>query len=616
MMASASAGFAEPVFTQHNEGTEFPVDYSKYGEFKGIGTKDYQYVIQDYEGLAEASGDGIFPNNYTIYQDPNYKKLIQQRRLVGNRWSFINAQDVQACYFKWALLEDEEPGVKLFYTAYNLERAGLIRQAVKAYYACAVHFPRSVGWTYWKTPWYVGLKSIEVVEALLRKHPEIGYKLEGADIFIKNGFDSNAGNDVFFINPGKLVPIEKEDSEPVDLGEIVRTLGGKNGEIVQFENGFWQFRVDGDPMLIEAISYQPAPVNQSYDEGTMKDWMLYDSDGNGLPDSPLDSWVDKNGNNKQDEDEPRVGDFQLMKEMGANTIRIYHHATNKELLRKGYKEQGLLVLQGDLLGMYCVGSGASWEEGTDYTDEEQKKNMLESVKKMVEDFKDEPYVCMWVLGNENNYGGVFGHVGGVGNAAQVPKEYYAFVNRAAKLIKSIDTTRPVAICNGDFGFMDVFAEQCPDVDVFGINAYRGKHGFGRGIWNSARKLIDRPVLIMEYGCPAYHEGIPLEVGAREQAEYNEGCWEDIVHNSYRGHGAGTAIGGVLFQWVDGWWKSGQPPRFSPAIQETMGQWPGPFPDGWSHEEWFGVCGQGDGTKTPFMRVLRPTYFVYQKLWNE
>ncbi len=121
---------------------------------------------------------------------------------------------------------------------------------------------------------------------------------------------------------------------------------------------------------------------------------------------------------------------------------------------------------------------------------------------------------------------------------------------------------------------------------------------------------------MEYGCPGYHEGITFEEAYKEQAEYNYGCWEDIAFNSYKGRGEGTAIGGVLFQWIDGWWKGGQPPRFSPAIQETKGQWPGPFPDGWFYEEWFGICGQGDGSKTPFLRVLRDTYYTYQKLWKE
>ncbi|MBN2143067.1 MAG: hypothetical protein JW774_00440 [Candidatus Aureabacteria bacterium] len=610
-----SCGFAEPLFKQNDEGTEFPVDYSQYGEFKNMGTSEYEYVVKDDMLLAKATGDGIFPNNFTIYYDPAYKQLTAERRLQGSIWDLVNTADVQACYIKWAIEENEEPGVKQFYIAHNLERAGLLKQAVKAYYACVVHFPRSVGWTYWMTPWYVGPTCINIIEFLLREHPEIGCTLVDADIFVENGFDNDVSNDIYTINPGTIVKTETIKKNPKSPGKVVQTLGGEYGKVVQYENGDWQFMMEGRPVLVKSISYQPEPVGQSYDEGTMADWMKYDTNENGLPDSPLEAWVDKNGNNVQDPDEPNVGDFQLMKEMGTNCIRLYHHSTNKELLKTAYEKYGLYSMMGDLLGMYCVGSGAAWDDGTDYTNEEQKKNMLESVKKMVEEYKDEPYVCMWVLGNENNYGGVFGHTGGVGNAGQKPNEYYAFVNEAAKWIKSVDKNRPVAICNGDLGFLNIFARQCPDVDIYGINAYRGKHGFGRSLWYWVKKMIDRPAIIMEYGCPAFHEGQPFEVAFAEQMEYDEGCWKDIEYNSYLGEGAGNAIGGVLFQWVDGWAKSGQPPRYSPSVHETIGQWPGPFPSGWSYEEWFGICGHGNGTKTPMMRVLRPAYYKYKELWN-
>ncbi len=54
------------------------------------------------------------------------------------------------------------------------------------------------------------------------------------------------------------------------------------------------------------------------------------------------------------------------KDMGANTLRAYHHLYNKELFRRLYKDYGFYVLCGDLLGGYAVDSGADWAEGTDY----------------------------------------------------------------------------------------------------------------------------------------------------------------------------------------------------------------------------------------------------------
>jgi beta-glucuronidase len=190
------------------------------------------------------------------------------------------------------------------------------------------------------------------------------------------------------------------------------------------------------------------------------------------------------------------------------------------------------------------------------------------------------------------------------------------VNEAAKLIKSLDKTRPVAICNGDVLYLDHFAKLCPDVDVFGLNSYRGGDGFGISIWRSIHEVIDRPAVITEYGCPAFHERLPIKEAEIEQMEYHKGNWDDIEYHSYKGAGEGTALGGVCFQWIDGWWKSGQPPRYSPVVQENLGQWPGPFPGGWGYEEYLGIVGQGDGTHSPFLRVLRPAYFYYKEAWNK
>ena len=84
----------------------------------------------------------------------------------------------------------------MFYTGLILEKAGLIKQAIKCYYAVIVHFPGSYGWTYWHTPWYMGQASIAKINYLLRKNPHLGYKFVDADIKIINGFDNDVSNDI------------------------------------------------------------------------------------------------------------------------------------------------------------------------------------------------------------------------------------------------------------------------------------------------------------------------------------------------------------------------------------------------------------------------------------
>ncbi len=611
-----------PAFRLSDAGNERVIDYARYGTFNGPGTDIYSYVVTDWKGLAAAAGQGVYPNEAAILNDSAYQAALKSGRLEGDRWDFTWHKDVQLAFFKWSQA-DEEVGVKHFYTALMLERAGLWDQAVKAYYSVLVHFPTSVGWTAFNppTPWYVGRVAYDKIQALLRLHTELGLRLEDAQVTIENSFDNHIENDRYIINPGRLVAVPAEQVNPptVDFQQLAvkRTLGKGKVRLVQYENGHWQMIVEGKPWTIHGITYQPSAVGESPDEGTMKDWVQADRNGNGQLDV-MESFLDVNRNNRQDADEPAVGDFELLKRMGVNTVRLFH--TNhdakkaKPVLRKLYQQHGLRFIIGDFVGMYTVGSGAKWEEGTNYLDPKQRKRMFEGVKKMVNDYKDEPYILMWVLGNENNFGGVEGIIGGFGNAGKYPKEYYGFLNELALWIKKVDPNHPVAVGNGDQGFLPVIAEAAPAIDIFGTNMYRGWHGFGRSMFEDIRKHVDRPVMLTEYGCPAFQKGGTPEEGERDQAIYHFGNWVDMADNM-AGRGVGNSIGGIAFEWSDEWWKGGQPPRFSPKLHETAANWAGPYPGGWNYEEWYGVVSQGDGSRSPFLWQPRVSYRLYESMWK-
>ena len=590
------------------EGAEDIVDYAKYGEFNNQGTPEYKYRIKDRKGLSKAAGEGIFPNNI-VYRDPIYKKCLKKGLLSGDHWDYVNSPNLQANFYKWATAA-EDPGVKLYYTAHVLEKAMHYKHAIKAYYAVVVHFLKTISWTYWKTPWYVGQVAIDKIRYLTRKHPELRMKLVGADIVVENSFDFDIRNDVINVNPGKIIRCAPEEliveHKALTGLKAVKRIGGPKVELVQYENGHWQLMLDGKPILVKAVAYTPTVIGQSPDKGTLKDWTLEDYNRNDLIDGPYDSWVDSNLNNKKDRNEERVGDLKLLDDMGANSIRVYHHAynKNKDFFRAAYEEYGLMVLMGDFIGAYAIGSGATWHDGTDYSNPIHQTNMKRSVKEMVEEYKDEPYVLMWVLGNENNYGVA-------NNAKKDPVSYYKFVNDVAKMIKEIDPTRPVAVCSGDLLYLDVFAKYAPEVDIYGSNSYRGEQGFGIGFWGSVKRLCDKPVMVTEYGCPAYQRGRSSEIAEVDQAKYHQGEWEDILYNSAGFEGAGNSIGGVVFEWLDEWWKA-----YEPDIHDTEGLYTGPFPGGWVYEEWFGIAGQGDGSKSPYLRQLRKSYYSYKKLWNE
>ncbi len=66
---------------------------------------------------------------------------------------------------------------------------------------------------------------------------------------------------------------------------------------------------------------------------------------------------------------------------------------------------------------------------------------------------------------------------------------------------------------------------------------------------------------------------------------------------------------------DEWWKASPPPQYDPKVHDIVGQFGGPFPDGWSYEEWYGVTSQGSGQFSPYERHLRKAYFIKDELWN-
>jgi beta-glucuronidase len=293
-----------------------------------------------------------------------------------------------------------------------------------------------------------------------------------------------------------------------------------------------------------------------------------------------------------------------MKDMGINCIRLYHQPAkiNKDLIRQMYQKYGIYILLGDFLGKYALGSNAPWDPGTDYDNPEHKANMLNSVKQMVLEFKDEPYVLVWILGNENVYGVAC-------NADKKPESFFKFANEAARLIKSLDPLkRPVAIASGDTLYLDIFAKNCPDIDIFGTNCYRGRYGF-LDLWDEVKRLADKPAMVTEYGAPSIGKGYTLEEGEDFQALYHKGCWLDMFCNS-AGYGAGNSVGGIIFEWLDEWWKA-----YEPSYHDKQGLFTGPFLDGYMHEEWLGITGQGDGKHSAFMRQLKKAYFMYKKAWT-
>ena len=101
----------------------------------------------------------------------------------------------------------------------------------------------------------------------------------------------------------------------------------------------------------------------------------------------------------------------------------------------------------------------------------------------------------------------------------------------------------------------------------------------------------------------------------QQAIYHEGSIKSIQEN-VAGYGVGNALGGIIFEWTDEWWKAGPPPEYDFNAHDETAQWEGPFIDGGGYEEWFGLVSIGDGKDCPFKRQLRKAYYSIQDLWKK
>jgi len=602
-------------------GTEKVVDYEKYGEFQGIGTFDYRYVTKDFQGLARASGEGIAPNRNAA-RNPEYAKVVAQKRIKKNIWEHKPhlSGDPQADYFAWSV-SGEDPGVRLLQIGIALEEAGQFEHALKAYRAAMILHPKSYAWSSPKKrwTWLVAPQAWGRIVNLTQRHPELGLKLEGANVRTQTKIDNDWTKNRVAVTPGRFVAWTPGERRDPGRMKVVEKRGGRVA-VVKYENGHWGMQVDGAPYIVKGVTYTPTRTGKHLNQWN---WMTADENKNGVIDAPLESWVDANRNGRQDADEPAVGDFELLRSMGCNTIRwIHEHPLNLELLRHMHKKYGIRVALCEPLGAYCIHSGASWAEGTDYRNPEQRKKMLEAVRSLVEQVKDEPWLLCYVLGNENN---MATDASGMANAARTnafvhPEEYAKFLNEAAELIHRIDPNHPVGVGNQGWGLIEEYAKHAPALDFVGVNEYVGWHGFG-ALFEHVRAVFDRPVLITEYGCDAYWTGRGPD--EEWQAKYHRGCWEDIAFNAAGENGAGNSLGGIVFEFLDEWWKDNSradlvdgrvvdPGIGSQSSDPTIEM---AFPDDWSQEEWFGIAGQGDGKSSPWLRELRKTYYLYQELWN-
>ena len=358
-------------------------------------------------------------------------------------------------------------------------------------------------------------------------------------------------------------PAHAEDAA-AGAREVVRVLNDSTGSRLQ---------VNGRDFLVRGMNWDYIPIGQNY---AFDLWSQ--------PEATITAALDR--------------EMSLLSGMGCNAIRV-SVGIPPRWVRYLHDRYGIYCILNHTVGRYGFTLDGVWHPSVDYSDTRMRAAIAADVAKSFAPYKDVPGVLMYLLGNENNYGLSWSSFEiealpkGERDAARA-RFLYSLFDQVAAATKTADPTVPVAIANGDAQYIDLVAQECPHVDVFGTNVYRGISA--RDLFSVVKQKLGKPVMFTEFGCDAFNARDMREDQAM-QARFLIGQWHEIYDQSAGHGGEGNAIGGCIFQWSDGWWKYKQDERLD--IHDTNASWPdGGYTDDYvpgennMNEEWWGICAKG------------------------
>lgn len=265
-------------------------------------------------------------------------------------------------------------------------------------------------------------------------------------------------------------------------------------------------------------------------------------------------------------------DVPLMKGMNVNTVRLY--------IDPGFDNVGRAVLD----QLYSNGIMVIMTVDDAINNETR-------AEQAVSFYKNHPAILMWMLGSEWNINHYF-------QPNKFPSVLDAALatEHAAKRIKMLDANHPVATSYGEIDIpadglrladtLNYVQNICTSVDVWSLNIYRG-NTFGN-LFSQWASISGKPMFIGEFGTDAFRSTTTTNppqgaVDETMQAEWNISLWNDIAMNLSAKDASRMALGGLVFEFNDEWWKV--PP---PGSQQPNGfALAGGHPDGFANEEFFG-----------------------------
>jgi hypothetical protein len=358
----------------------------------------------------------------------------------------------------------------------------------------------------------------------------------------------------------------------------------------------WTLKVDGNDYYVKGVVWGYTPIGETYS---------------------YNLWANSDDYIRQ------VLDYEctLMKGMGVNTIRQFG-AIPPQWITYIYEKYGIRTIINNLMGRYGCTVNGVWYPQSNYEDPATRETLENDFIAMVNKYKDVPGVLMFALGNENNYGLEWTSFE-IENLPEGERHHekarylYSLYNEAITKAKKVDPNHPYMIVNGDIQYLDLIHSVCTNLDVLGVNAYRGVSF--TDMWKRVHDEANLPIVLTEFGSDAYN-ALEGREDMQGQAGIVKGNWVEIYNKSHGQGEEGNALGGCVFEWRDEWWKYKQTENLS--VHDRNASWSnGGYSFDFEHgvnnmnEEWFGLCRLGEPNENGVSEAIpRMAYDVLQQIW--
>ncbi len=240
--------------------------------------------------------------------------------------------------------------------------------------------------------------------------------------------------------------------------------------------------------------------------------------------------------------------LEMLKEYGANSVRIRTIQSHLDRAHQfGFTVMANLPIRGERNGM-------------DWDDEKMEKEQIEKTIQIVENLMNHPALMFWSVGNELDW---------IPPGIPHNPQLWEHLNDLAREIKKVDPNHPVMTVIGSGRFerkIQQLAQQCPDMDLVGINTY----GDIAKVTQLCRQYWPKPYVVAEWGptghwqVPKTKWSAPIEQTSTQKAQVIFDRYTQIIQKD-RSH----CLGSYVFYWAE--------------KQETTHTWYGLFRDGMKTE---------------------------------